>query len=314
VQFQGSEFNNGPFPVNVEYEVKITALNEDLTNITFNNAYTITQQPQTASQPNPTIPTNARPSDTPPNTITKGNTYTLTYTTSYPDTFKDSYVCDTFEVSANAGSTRDSSSGTACITIGKSPVQVSCPSGWPVRNSGLIYGVNQGPHTKGVVVDGSAGSHPYEEVDIGLHNADGSVRLPTSANEQDVIMATHNGTIQAIVWHAPTFGNYIEISSVCNGIRYVSWYGHMRDVEFGTGLQIGHAVIKGTKLGLVGETGCSSGRDCPSLGYHIHYGFYTGLAGKEGIQMGLPYIPVSYSSINHCIGFPNCGSIIVRGS
>lgn len=284
----GSQFNNGPFPMNVEYEITIEALKGDLSNLVFNNSYQITQQPLVAVAPQVTLPN-------PPSSISGGQTYTFKYIASYPDTFRDSYVCDTFEVAANAGGTRDANSATACITIGKSPITVSCPSGWPVElGSGRRYRLTQGFDTWPKKGSSHGTKGPEEAVDITREDQN-------NLRPDDYIITTHDGIVQKI--GKTQFGNRVQVIGVCNGQTFVSYYGHLRDAGFAQGLTVGQQIPKGTRIGLVGNTGAKG------LAYHLHYAFYP----DKGVAfMGTPFIPLNRTSIQGCLDFAACGSIIIQ--
>jgi len=288
------EYENGPWPIHVTYEISIKALKGDITDITYNNGYTITQQPRVATPPTITLPNSS-------GTITATAPRTFQYTVDYTEAFKDSYVCDTFEVSGNIDGTRDTASSTACITIGKSPVIAECPSGWPVQtNAGQRYGINQGP--------GGAASHvvkgvDLEAVDVQLNPINRTLR------QDDVAITTHKGVITNIHhWvsagchpelgycpDAELGGNYITVQSVCNGVPFRSYYGHLSG--FSSGLKIGDTINKGAVVGVIGNTGWALS------GPHIHYMFL-------GLKMMSPFIPINDDSLRHCVGFAQCNTFI----
>lgn len=279
----GTQFNNGPWPVTIQYEITVTALEGDLTEIVFNNAYNITQEPQVASPPSVTIPE-------PPDTISAGTSYTFRYTVSYPETFRDSYICDTFEVAANADGTRDTSYATACITIGRAPVITDCPSGWPFNpGRNPRYVVSQGPNA-------TFSHRGLEAVDIAIPGYTGS---------NEIIHTTHAGTVVER-GRSSSGALYVRIASICNGQPFTSSHWHFAVIY--DAITVGTVISKGTPLGIAGNTGvCAFNPDCiPGAPGREHDHYQFGLKNSSNIRMSSPYIPISGDALEGCVGIANC--------
>ena len=74
------------------------------------------------------------------------------------------------------------------------------------------------------------------------------------------IYATGNGTVQSAGWKQG-YGNTVEIN---HGFGYMTLYGHMHKINVRTGQK----VKRGDVIGLVGNTGKSTG---PHLHYEVHF-------------------------------------------
>jgi murein DD-endopeptidase MepM/ murein hydrolase activator NlpD len=74
------------------------------------------------------------------------------------------------------------------------------------------------------------------------------------------IFATGNGTIQSAGWKQG-YGNCVEIN---HGFGYLTLYGHMHKIN----VRVGQKVKRGDVIGLVGNTGKSTG---PHLHYEVHF-------------------------------------------
>jgi len=74
------------------------------------------------------------------------------------------------------------------------------------------------------------------------------------------IYATGNGRVKSAGWQQG-YGNCVEID---HGFGYVTLYGHMSNIS----VRAGQAVNRGEVIGLVGNTGKSTG---PHLHYEVHY-------------------------------------------
>ncbi|MBP1663668.1 MAG: Peptidase [Bacteroidetes bacterium] len=74
------------------------------------------------------------------------------------------------------------------------------------------------------------------------------------------IYATGNGRVASAGWQQG-YGNCVEID---HGFGYVTLYGHMSSIS----VRAGQAVNRGEVIGLVGNTGKSTG---PHLHYEVHY-------------------------------------------
>lgn len=111
---------NSQLPANVTYTITVGVDgNASLTNMSFNNAYSV--RPQNSLVGNLTSFT-----PTPQGDISPGSTQTYNYTVTFDSSFADQSVCDTFTVSGLIDSERESATATACITIGTPDVPLGC--------------------------------------------------------------------------------------------------------------------------------------------------------------------------------------------
>ena len=79
------------------------------------------------------------------------------------------------------------------------------------------------------------------------------------------IMAVADGTVTQVVEGWGGLGYYVVLSHNVNGLAFESWYGHM--YQGSIQVQVGQNVKLGEILGLVGDTGMSTG---PHLHLEIH--------------------------------------------
>ena len=79
------------------------------------------------------------------------------------------------------------------------------------------------------------------------------------------IMAVADGTVTQVVEQWGGLGYYVVVSHNVNGLAFESWYGHM--YQGSIQVQVGQNVKLGEILGLVGDTGMSTG---PHLHLEIH--------------------------------------------
>lgn len=75
------------------------------------------------------------------------------------------------------------------------------------------------------------------------------------------VFATGDGIVTRAGWSPYGFGNMVEVD---HGYGFKTIYGHLQSVE----VTIGQEVLRGSRIGLSGSTGISSG---PHLHYEIHY-------------------------------------------
>jgi murein DD-endopeptidase MepM/ murein hydrolase activator NlpD len=277
------EIQNSQLPHTVNYTIIITALRGSLTNITYNNEYSVFQVPQVASPPNPTMPQ-------PPGIITPIEPESFEYSITLGNEFEDSVVCDSFTVSATIpDGTTDSATASLCITIGTPPED--CPAGWPVDTSqGQEYFIGQGPF--GTVTHGDDEAidvHPYEN---------GTYNIVTSA---DRIIATHQGRISDL--GVDGYGGlYVDILGQCAGSGFRSRHVHFSSIS--SGLAIDGQVTRGTVLGIMGQTGWAA---VP----HNHYEFMGESSYfNPPILMGSPFIPVPRTQIFQCASIQTCNTCI----
>ena len=146
------------------------------------------------------------------------------------------------------------------------PIPPGCPSGWP---------------TSGYIIQGAKAPSSHYSVEA----VDFDVGMGTP------IVSTHAG--KAIAGYNTVYGNYVDVFGICQGITFVTRYGHMPYIPF----QGERIVAAGEQIGVVNNTGASGGD-------HLHYEIRGGVLGD--INQFLP-IPVPRG----CVGFNQCGSITV---
>ena len=272
-------FDNGDEKLKkIHYTITITAKKGTLTNITVQNVcQTIREQGNTSCG----APT---PTDI-PQTIDSGGHRTFEYDQDYSgEQFKDSFVNDTFTVTADTPDQNTATASTnAIVKIGKPPED--CPNGWPVTSGTIWNGAGPG---------GISTHYDLEAIDIGTYQQ----AIP--------VYATHSGI--AKVEETEFSGKIIRIESNCNGVTFTSNYIHLSVQS----VQDNTEVVAGQEIGTTGHSGTSGG----SLkNTHLHYDFRLGTRfdPQRGViypnhpDMNKPYIPVdvprgcsnSYSD-KHC--------------
>ncbi len=274
-------YTNNELPITVTYRIEIKALKEDLTDISYDNAYTITQNPTVASPPSVTLPDSS-------GTIAAGQTRTVTYTVTYGAEFKDASVCDNFRVSATTGGGRDTATTFACVNIGTAPAD--CPSGWPFDPGRTPkYVVSQGPN-------GSFSHRGLEAVDIAI---------PLYTGVSEIVHSTHQGTVVER-GTSSSGAKYVRISGQCNGAGFTSSHWHLAVIY--DSIIVGTKVTRGTPLGIAGNTGvCAFNPDCiPGRPGREHDHYQFGLKNNSTLQMSSPYIPIPDDSLRGCVGIPDC--------
>lgn len=145
----GNNIQNPNGNTTIEYTIEISA-NENLSDILFNNSYTISQ----SSQPQTQTIQILSPQITIPNTINSGSTYRTSYSITIDNRYANSRICDTFTISATVnGGPRETASETYCISVGNAPAISDCygpnPTSIPDPNTiptatGILFGTYQG--------------------------------------------------------------------------------------------------------------------------------------------------------------------------
>jgi len=178
-----------------------------------------------------------------------------TTTTEKVDTLGDVYICE-----------YDSDIPSNMVPIVPLPtldpsikIPQGCPNGRPVVGG---Y-ITQGPY-------GKTCSH---------QNMANAVDFGVGAGTP--IFATHDGI--ARVGSDPIYGNFVDITGICNGVEFTTRYAHMP--EGGPTVSNNTVVKSGQKIGVVNNTGSSSGN-------HLHYDFRNYGAGGGS----LPNISASIGS------------------
>ena len=133
------------------------------------------------------------------------------------------------------------------------PIPPGCPSGWPTTG-GVI---TQGPKTL-------SSHYATEAIDIGIGFGSS-------------IYTTHPG--RAVSGYSSSYGNYVDVYGICEGISYVTRYAHMPNLSF-TGEKL---VNTGDQIGVVDNTGNSTGN-------HLHYEIRGGALGSinQFLPKGVP--------------------------
>ncbi|HEX6977144.1 MAG TPA: peptidoglycan DD-metalloendopeptidase family protein [Patescibacteria group bacterium] len=259
--FENSALTNG---LTIKYDVTVRAKKGALSNLKFENTCQQVKKGGSAVC-DAQIPSK----DAMPQFVDPGKPYTFSYSETYfSPSFEDSFVVDTFKVTADAvpEKTGAIAAASAVVKIGKPPED--CPSGWPVDGDIVI---TQGPN-------GSLSHYGYQAIDI-------------SKPALTPIHATHAGTVISQYWEV-SYGHHVRIVSSCNGKTFESVYGHMDTIAVKTG----DFVAPGEIIGTIDNTGRSSGN-------HLHYEFRPVTPGSndgpvfpqsnQPLLMNPPYIPKS---------------------
>lgn len=267
------EFRNDELDFTVTYTVTITAREDTLTNVSLNyNCNTI------KAGSNPPCPTDPVLPEV--QTISPAEPFTFSYEMDYDDNeYEDTFITDTITVTASVPDANNTSSAaSATMKVGSPPEQ--CPAIWPVDSP---IRITQGAYC-------SRHSHRLEggmeAIDIGK-----VVGTP--------VYAGHSG-IATVLWSS-CLGNYIEITSPCEGSNFFSEYDHLSGIS----ITSGEPVIMGQIIGISGNSGtCTSGA-------HLHYEFmYTsGISPSYPSNppyMTRPYIPEDVP--RGCCSVAECGT------
>ncbi|MGD8743970.1 MAG: M23 family metallopeptidase [Candidatus Woesebacteria bacterium] len=246
------EYQNSDLAFTVTYEVAITARQGTLTNVSITYDCRVNQD-SPSGQDCPSDPTIPQPDG---GTISPTSPFTFTYDQTYSGSgFQDSLVIDTITVTADApDSLNEKASTTASICIGDCPDE--CPSVWPTDEGYITQGAYPAPLSctcknkdTGEVYACNCSHTNMEAIDIG------GVSLRSVA-------AGHSGTAE-VVYDNDCLGNYIEITSSCEGKTFISQYAHLEGISISNGQQ----VDTGQRIGISGNTGsCTTGP-------HLHYRF-----------------------------------------
>ena len=240
-------FQNNNLPLTVQYQITIKSKKGPLINISFTSTCSVTKKNGSGSCPRETD-VKAGPEGNlknlgsfpppAPTTITPDTSYIITYTQTYDAaSFQDSFVTDTFTVSADSTEKRGAeAAASAGIKIGNPPD--TCPSGWPVAGRRMITQTPGGRYSHANI----------EAMDIGT--------LPVGTP----VHSTTSGTATVVYTSGPYRPVYIDISSVCAGKQIRVRYAHFSAVAIKTGQQI----VLGQLLGASGTEGS---------GPHLHYEF-----------------------------------------
>ncbi len=129
----------------------------------------------------------------------------------------------------------------------RSNVPEGCPSGWPLK-------------TPFQVTQGAYGRFSHRIIDaIDMFGTRGDLFMSP-------IYATHTGKVSAGGGEGSSYGFYVTISSICEGLPVTTWYAHMPYIEysrFASG-----TVKRGDVIGHVDNSGTFRSRNSTS---HLHY-------------------------------------------
>ncbi len=260
-------FGNGDLPITIEYTVEVIAKKGTLTNIEFEDTCEVIKENSAPNCPSANIPEA-------PQIISPVEPFSFSYSIEYGPGFTDSFVIDTFTVTANAPEQAGAQSATsASIKIGSPPED--CPNDWPVF---------------GVMTQGAYSSSTHknaEAIDIGV-------------SVGNTVTARHSGIVRSFGNIGP-YGKHVEVVSTCNGKEFFSRYAHLSVVS----VQTGQKIRLGQSVGLSGDTGNSTGP-------HLHYEFRDPDGPKKypsnSPYMMKPFVPKNLP--RGCVRAVNCKTSI----
>jgi len=242
-----TRIENQDLPSSIGFEIKITAKKNLTEIICIDETKLIRGDGSSQTILKPVIPC--------PATMTNGQIFSFGFPVTADSSMADSTVVNRITVKAQIeGGGQRVSQADAVVVIGTPPI-TNLPSGWP---------------TTGTVTQKSnvcAPSHCSLEA-IDISNTTGTS-----------ICAAHSGIATTInegdagPYGTTGLGNYVMITSFDGSVS--SFYGHLSSFNISGG-----PVTAGTKIGEMGESGCSG------CGSHLHYEFW-------GIEMDQPYIPIA---------------------
>jgi len=260
-------FGNGDLPITIEYTVEVIAKKGTLTNIEFEDTCEVIKENSAPNCPSANIPEA-------PQIISPVEPFSFSYSIEYGPGFTDSFVIDTFTVTANASEQAGAQSATSVsIKIGSPPED--CPSDWPVF---------------GVMTQGAYSSSTHknaEAIDIGV-------------SVGNTVTARHSGIVRSFGNIGP-YGKHVEVVSTCNGKEFFSRYAHLSVVS----VQTGQKIRLGQSVGLSGDTGNSTGP-------HLHYEFRDP-DGPKKYPSNPPYMMKPFVPKNlprGCVRAVNCKTSI----
>ena len=274
-------YNNQPFtPVKIDqvkqgdvftYSVKVFAIQSKLANVQIKD---IIQTIQTAGT-NHIESKNLAVTE-----ISPGSPWTTTYSISVnnPSDFQNSIFSNTLTVTADVPEENlkaEQYTVSTTITIGTPPE--NCPYLWPIHERRLI---TQGPNCTPCQNEPNCFcSHTGEQaIDIGFQ---GQIGIE--------VFSTHAGTINFNTDTTGCKGNYVTITSTCNGFPFSTVYAHLD--SFTTEVSSGQPVSASQLIGYSGNSAKNPG--C-STGPHLHYA-----------TLGLTI--TDYLKSNNGLITPNCG-------
>lgn len=140
---------------------------------------------------------------------------------------------------------------------------------------------NDGSYTSYFGMRQLSGSEPRMHYGVDIGGNGSSLNIKASAS----------GTVSRVVYGHYGFGNYVILRHSLGGKTYDTVYAHLSSVSVSTG----QSVSQGSKIGVMGSTGNSTG-------IHLHFELHPGgYAGNSSAVNPMPYIngtidpePVTY--------------------
>ncbi|MBN1169089.1 peptidoglycan DD-metalloendopeptidase family protein [Candidatus Woesebacteria bacterium] len=298
--FENSDLRTTENGLIIQYTITLRARDDVISAIRFSDSCSVIQESGTGSCPESDPVVN---NPDPQMTLTPGDDpYQFTYTRTYTDSaqYRDAWVGDIVRVTFNTPDRNNQDAfASASIRVGDPPN--FCPNGWPVANSGPSYHLNQGAY-------GTFSHDNLEAIDLGIP-------LGTP------IYATHRGLVETGDNGNSGYGRYVTITSTCEGREVRSIYGHLDSIV----VPAGTIIEQGTRIGLSGHTGYSTG---PHLHYEFRYrngGSWMPAGGRGNTWINnppymMPAVPPSSLGTpffvtkplpRECTSFTGCGSVSV---
>lgn len=236
----GGPFQNSNLPLEINYNVTITAKKSTLRNISITDDCQIINASGSKK-----CPLNSSSNPQIPSEIVTSGPYSYSYKSNYSgNDYKDSLVTNTIIVSADTtDGGHQETLATATVKIGNPPED--CPNGaWPVAGNIGINLVTQGP-----LAPSCSHRNLKNAIDIGIAG--------------EPIVAVNSGI--ATVGEDSCVGKYVKITSTCGSTKFSALYGHLGAVS----IKNGQKVTLGQSLGISDNTGsCTTGS-------HLHFEFQT---------------------------------------
>lgn len=275
--------DNSDLPADIKFAIVLTAKGSALSNISMTDDLqasgdngnfainTIDGQPllqacKEAGTQNP---------NPPPTSLAAGEAWEcildITATKEAGRNFEDSVVTNKVTVTATpTGQAPITDTASANVFIGAPPT--GCPNGWPTDHGSIT----QGP--KGTTSHAAEYAKGWSAIDIG-----GATTYETPT------YATFTGKVRNIVndLDGGGYGTHVDIEATCNGTFFYARWAHLKYNSIDPATTVGSTVNIGQLIGLVDNTGYSSGD-------HLHYGIYDP-SYTLGIEDYIPQAPTSLS-------------------
>lgn len=109
--------------------------------------------------------------------------------------------------------------------------------------------------------------YPFAPTKNQLHEGVDIVSTDT-AGQPVAVLAAQRGIVAEVNFSAQGYGKYVRVVHKWGGDEWVSWYGHMSEIN----VSVGQFVLAGQKLGISGTTGNSTGIHLHLTLQHIGHG------------------------------------------